>query len=47
MTKLIKADHDERLKMMDGYSQDTGEYYLERNVRLADHVLDYFVSGRI
>uniref|UniRef100_A0A914DYG4 BTB domain-containing protein n=1 Tax=Acrobeloides nanus TaxID=290746 RepID=A0A914DYG4_9BILA len=45
MTKLISADHEERLKMTDGYSTITEEYYLERNVRVADHVIDYFVSG--
>ncbi|KAE9553595.1 hypothetical protein FO519_003190 [Halicephalobus sp. NKZ332] len=45
LTALIKATHEQRLLVVDGYFEETGEYYMERNVRVADHVLDYFVTG--
>ena len=31
--------------MVDGYDLQTGEYYLERNSRLTDHIMDYFATG--
>uniref|UniRef100_A0A7E4VMJ1 BTB domain-containing protein n=1 Tax=Panagrellus redivivus TaxID=6233 RepID=A0A7E4VMJ1_PANRE len=45
LSALINATHEQRLIVVDGYNPLTGEYYMERNVRVADHVLDYFVTG--
>lgn len=45
LTFLIKAKHEQRMLVVDGYIEETGEYYMERNSRVADHVLDYFVTG--
>ena len=45
LSLLIKANHEQRLMIVDGYISETGEYYMERNSRVADHVLDYFVTG--
>lgn len=30
---------------MDGCDPITGEYYLERNSRIADHIVDFFATG--
>uniref|UniRef100_A0AC34EYU7 Potassium channel tetramerisation-type BTB domain-containing protein n=1 Tax=Panagrolaimus sp. ES5 TaxID=591445 RepID=A0AC34EYU7_9BILA len=45
LTSLIKASHEQRILVVDGYIEETGEYYMERNVRVADHILDYYVTG--
>lgn len=36
-----------RLSIVDGYNTQTGEYYLERNSRLTDHIMDYFATGKL
>lgn len=33
--------------MVDGFDSKTGEYYLERNAKLTDHVMDFFVTGSL
>jgi hypothetical protein len=38
-------DHQKRLLLTDGYLPHTGEYYMERNAKVAEHVLDYFLTG--
>ena len=45
LTALIRANHEQRLLFVDGFIDETGEYYMERNVRVADHILDYYVTG--
>ena len=32
--------------LVDGYDPATNEYYLERNTRLADHIMDFFATGK-
>lgn len=45
LSALIRAEHAQRLLVADAFDERTGEYYLERNVRVAGHVIDYFVTG--
>jgi hypothetical protein len=33
--------------LVDAFKEDTGEYYIERNVKVASHILDYFVTGAL
>ncbi|CBO22679.1 BTB domain-containing protein [Caenorhabditis elegans] len=47
MHELLDSSHEERLKMVDGFDSKTGEYYLERNAKLTDHVMDFFVTGSL
>ncbi|CAD5230900.1 unnamed protein product [Bursaphelenchus xylophilus] len=47
LSTLIRATHTQRLMVMDSYNEDTGEYYLERNVKVAESVIDYFVTGKL
>ncbi|EGT55199.1 hypothetical protein CAEBREN_02056 [Caenorhabditis brenneri] len=47
MHELLDSSHEERLKMVDGFDSKTGEYYLERNTKLTDHVMDFFVTGSL
>ena len=42
---LIRADHKKRMMFVDGFIEQTGEYYLERNSRVAEHIVDYFLTG--
>ncbi|KAK5974465.1 K+ channel tetramerization domain protein [Trichostrongylus colubriformis] len=45
MHDIVESSHEERMLMMDGCDPVTGEYYLERNSRLADHIVDFFATG--
>uniref|UniRef100_A0A8R1HN93 BTB_2 domain-containing protein n=1 Tax=Caenorhabditis japonica TaxID=281687 RepID=A0A8R1HN93_CAEJA len=47
MHELLDSTHEDRLKMVDGFDAKTGEYYLERNTKLTDHVMDFFVTGSL
>ncbi|CAI2354348.1 unnamed protein product [Caenorhabditis sp. 36 PRJEB53466] len=47
MHELLDSSHEDRLKMVDGFDERTGEYYLERNTKLTDHVMDFFVTGSL
>lgn len=45
LSMLIRADHSKRLMFTDGFRSETGEYYLERNIRVAEHIADYYITG--
>ncbi|KAK0412356.1 hypothetical protein QR680_006165 [Steinernema hermaphroditum] len=45
MTTLITADHEHRLTLTDAYLEESAEYYLERNTKITDHVIEYYVTG--
>ncbi|TKR87796.1 hypothetical protein L596_012139 [Steinernema carpocapsae] len=45
MTTLITSDHEQRLTMTDAFLEDSQEYYLERNTKITDHVMEYYVTG--
>lgn len=45
--RLVRLEHSKRLLLTDGFLSKTGEYYLERNVRVAEHVVDYFLTGKM
>uniref|UniRef100_A0A183BJC1 BTB domain-containing protein n=1 Tax=Globodera pallida TaxID=36090 RepID=A0A183BJC1_GLOPA len=47
LARLVRLDHSKRLLLTDGFMTKTGEYYLERNVRVAEHVVDYFLTGKL
>ncbi|CAB3397969.1 unnamed protein product [Caenorhabditis bovis] len=47
MHELLDSSHEKRLTMVDGFDEKTGEYYLERNTKLVDHVMDFFVTGSL
>ncbi|CAI5451917.1 unnamed protein product [Caenorhabditis angaria] len=47
MHELLDSTHEKRLEMLDGYDEISGEYYLERNTKLTDHVMDFFVTGSL
>ncbi|PIO75901.1 K+ channel tetramerization domain protein [Teladorsagia circumcincta] len=47
MHDIVESSHEERLRMVDGCDPRTGEYYLERNSRLADHIVDFFATGSL
>ncbi|KAI1720567.1 ion transport protein domain-containing protein [Ditylenchus destructor] len=44
---LIRADHKKRMIFVDGFIDETGEYYLERNSHIAEHVVEYFLTGKL
>jgi hypothetical protein len=33
--------------LTESFNAETGEYYIERNGRVASHILDYFVTGKL
>ncbi|VDK65848.1 unnamed protein product [Cylicostephanus goldi] len=35
------------MALVDGCDPITGEYYLERNSRIADHIVDFFTTGSL
>uniref|UniRef100_A0A915N2T5 Uncharacterized protein n=1 Tax=Meloidogyne javanica TaxID=6303 RepID=A0A915N2T5_MELJA len=43
--RLVRLEHHQRLMLTDGFQH--GEYYLERNSKVAEHVLDYFLTGKL
>lgn len=45
LSTLISAEHSQRLMLTDSFNAETGEYYLERNSKVASHVIDYFCTG--
>ncbi|KHN77867.1 Potassium voltage-gated channel subfamily B member 1 [Toxocara canis] len=45
MSTLIHSDHSQRMAIVDAYLPETDEYYIERNVKLADHIIDYYITG--
>uniref|UniRef100_A0A0M3J0I1 Potassium voltage-gated channel subfamily F member 1 (inferred by orthology to a human protein) n=1 Tax=Anisakis simplex TaxID=6269 RepID=A0A0M3J0I1_ANISI len=45
MDALVSADHTQRLALVDAYLPETNEYYIERNVKLVDHIIDYYITG--
>uniref|UniRef100_A0A1I8BM75 BTB domain-containing protein n=1 Tax=Meloidogyne hapla TaxID=6305 RepID=A0A1I8BM75_MELHA len=45
LARLVRLEHRQRLLLTDGFQ--SGEYYLERNARVAEHVLDYFLTGKL
>ncbi|KAH7695022.1 Protein C32C4.1 g, partial [Aphelenchoides avenae] len=47
LSMLIRADHSKRLMFTDGFRSETGEYYLERNIRVAEHIADYYITGKL
>ncbi|CAJ0577057.1 unnamed protein product, partial [Mesorhabditis spiculigera] len=47
MHRFVASGHEERLQLCDGYDPATGEYYFERNSKLADHLMDYFATGSL
>ncbi|VDO88096.1 unnamed protein product [Haemonchus placei] len=47
MHDIVESTHEQRLAMVDGCDPSTGEYYLERNSRLADHIVDFFATGSL
>ncbi|XGW02227.1 hypothetical protein V3C99_014347 [Haemonchus contortus] len=47
MHDIVESTHEQRLAMVDGCDPGTGEYYLERNSRLADHIVDFFATGSL
>ncbi|KAL3083168.1 hypothetical protein niasHS_010970 [Heterodera schachtii] len=47
LARLVRLDHSNRLLLTDGFLAKTNEYYLERNVRVAEHVVDYFLTGKL
>lgn len=42
---LIKSDHSKRLLYVNDYCKKLNEYYLERNSKIAEIVMDYFLTG--
>lgn len=44
---LLRADHHRRLLFVDDYLEASGEYYLERNSRVAAIVMDYYLTGSL
>lgn len=47
MHDIVESTHEQRLALVDGCDPDTGEYYMERNSRVADHIVDFFVTGSL
>ncbi|PAV85869.1 hypothetical protein WR25_09124 [Diploscapter pachys] len=47
MHDIVEGTHEQRLLLVDGYDPATNEYYLERNTRLADHIMDFFATGSL
>ena len=47
LARLVRLDHQKRLLLTDGFLPNSGEYYMERNARVAEHVLDYFLTGKL
>ncbi|CAD6199556.1 unnamed protein product [Caenorhabditis auriculariae] len=47
MHEIVEATHEKRLDLVDGYDEKNDEYYMERNTRLTDHIMDYFVTGSL
>ncbi|WKY10470.1 hypothetical protein Q1695_002659 [Nippostrongylus brasiliensis] len=47
MHDIVESTHEQRLALVDGCDSGTGEYYLERNSRLADHIVDFFATGSL
>uniref|UniRef100_A0A914KI13 BTB domain-containing protein n=1 Tax=Meloidogyne incognita TaxID=6306 RepID=A0A914KI13_MELIC len=45
LARLVRLEHHQRLMLTDGFHH--GEYYLERNSKVAEHVLDYFLTGKL
>nr|CAD2183661.1 unnamed protein product [Meloidogyne enterolobii] len=45
LARLVRLEHHQRLMLTDGFQH--GEYYLERNSKVAEHVLDYFLTGKL
>lgn len=42
---LVRADHKKRLLYFNDYCEETSEYYLERNAKIAEVIMDYFLTG--
>ncbi|EPB75325.1 K+ channel tetramerisation domain protein [Ancylostoma ceylanicum] len=47
MHDIVEATHEQRLAIVDGCDPITGEYYIERNSRIADHIIDFFATGSL
>ncbi|KAI6189627.1 Potassium voltage-gated channel subfamily B member 1 [Aphelenchoides bicaudatus] len=47
LSTLIRAEHSQRLMLTDSFNEETGEYYVERNFRVASHIIDYYVTGKL
>uniref|UniRef100_A0A1I7WDZ9 BTB_2 domain-containing protein n=1 Tax=Heterorhabditis bacteriophora TaxID=37862 RepID=A0A1I7WDZ9_HETBA len=47
MHDIVDANHESRLALVDGFDVNTGEYYIERNSRLADHIMDFYATGSL
>ncbi|KAK6756083.1 hypothetical protein RB195_014459 [Necator americanus] len=47
MHDIVESTHEQRLTLVDGCDPITGEYYLERNSRIADHIMDFFATGSL
>lgn len=45
LNTLISGDHSQRMAIVDAYIPETGEYYIERNSKFAEHILDYYITG--
>lgn len=47
LARLIRATHSKRLIFTDAYSERENEYYIERNSKVAEYVIDYFLTGKL
>ncbi|CAI4223600.1 unnamed protein product [Auanema sp. JU1783] len=47
MHDIVEANHEKRLAIVDGYDEKSEEYYMERNTRLAEHIMDFFATGSL
>ncbi|KAE9414948.1 hypothetical protein Angca_009215 [Angiostrongylus cantonensis] len=47
MHDIVESSHEERLALVDGCDPNTGEYYMERNSIIANHIVDFFATGSL
>ncbi|KJH45692.1 K+ channel tetramerization domain protein, partial [Dictyocaulus viviparus] len=47
MHDIVESTHEQRLALVDGCDPSTGEYYMERNSRIADFIIDFFYTGSL
>ncbi|VDM58232.1 unnamed protein product [Angiostrongylus costaricensis] len=47
MHDIVESSHEERLALVDGCDPNTGEYYMERNSIISNHIVDFFSTGSL